>query len=416
MRQSLLSTWSSSSLGKYKPFLPIQMTRMLKSYLAIILCLNLGGCQNNQAYTSSSWALTEHVLDDLLTPESDFDADEHHQYMSKQAQTQIQNFAQAQLSDESLGLLSIEQNQKGTWRAFYGYQKQQWPLLLQIELEDKGRNQKTWRINSFPFLNVYRQLAQLIPPSDSAPNIKAQAELGYLPKVKQALPWRGGLSGHDRRGRLQSSVVVVWCPPLVFVDGQALAGRIDRSQLSLVVNQAFEKRRQLAHQAQASYSEHVSLALPAKLPASELLKLMAWMEGIGTLQVSLLVQSEQGPGLIYLAARSSTQSLHRPQRLLHVQFTQAKQTKPVGPHLSIRQSDQKQEEKLKRQLNSAVTTWRNHLFEFMEDAQSRDLLHGVVIHTEAQTSVNDLTQFIDHYRSIDQELPLTLAPIQTKQR
>ena len=415
MRQSLLSTWSSSNLGRYKPFLPIQMTRMLRSYLVTILCLNLGACQNNQAYTSSSWALTEHVLDSVLTPQSEFDADEHHQYMSKQAQTQIQTFAQAQFSDESLGLLSIEQNQKGTWHALYGYQRQQWPLLLQIELEDKGRSQKTWRINSFPFLNAYRQLAQLIPSSDSTPNNKAQ-ELGHLPKVKQALPWRGGLSGRDRRGRLQSSVVVVWCPPLVFVDGQALAGRVDRPELSLMVKQAFEKRRQLAHQAQASYSEHVSLALPAKRPASELIKLMAWMEGIGTQQVSLLVQSEQGPGLIYLAARSSTQSLYHPQRLLHVQYNQAKQTKPVGPYLTIRQSDQKQEEKLKRRLNSTMTTWRNHLFEFMEHAQARDLLHGVVIHTEAQTSVNDLTQFIDHYRSIDQELPLTLAPIQTKQR
>ena len=415
MRLCPSPNWISKDLAKYKPCLFMQTNWVLKSYLMTFYALSLWACQTDQSYVSNSWTLAEHVLDKALDSESSFELDAYRASLTKQAQSQIQGFLASKLSDKSLGLLSIERNQKGTWHAFYAYQRQQWPLLFQLELESTDKTQQKWQISSFPFLSAYQQLAELIPPQGEQSYDNTQTKSQYLPKVNQALSWRGGLSGRDHRGRLQSSVVVVWSPPLVFVDGLALSGRVDRKKLSIRVSQAFEKRKNLAHQAQASYTEHVSLALPAGLPASKLIKLRAWLEGIGTQQISLLVQSKQGPGLIYLGTRSSTQSLFQPQRLLNVKFPQ-KQSTQSGPILSVRQSDQKQAERIKSQLVPNSSSWGNELFEFIELAQSKELLHGVVLHVTEQTLVKDVTMFIDHYRGIDQDLPLTLAPMPTSAR
>ena len=415
MRLCPSPNWISKDLAKYKSYLLMQTNWALKLYLMSLCTLSLWACQTDQSYVSSSWTLAEHVLDKAFDPESSFELDTYRGSLSKRAQSQIQGFLAAKLSDQTLGLLSIERNQKGTWHAFYAYQRQKWPLLFQLELESRGKTQQKWQISSFPFLSAYQQLAELIPPRDELSYDNTQTKSRHLPQVNQALPWRGGLSGRDDRGRLQSSVVVVWSPPLVFVDGLALSGQVDRKKLSIRVSQAFEKRKNLAHQAQASYTEHVSLALSAGLPASELTKLMAWLEGIGTQQISLLVQSKHGPGLIYLGTRSSTQSLYQPQRLLNVKFPQ-KQSTQSGPILFVRQSDQKQAERIKSQLVPNSRRWGNELFEFIEHAQSKELLHGVVLHVTEQTLVKDIAMFIDHYRGIDQDLPLTLAPMPTTAR
>ena len=386
----------------------------LKSYLALSIFMVLSACQSQSVPNSSSWNLAEYILERALSPQDEFNAQQFSNHLSKRASTQLQELTQAKLSDKSLGLLSISQNQKGTWDAFFAYQRRQWPLLLQLELESKVRtNQTSWQIQSFPFLGAYRQLAELIEPIGLSAETVKKNELKYLPHVSQALPWHGGLSGRDQRGRLQSSVVLVWAPPLVFVDGLALAGKANRKLISLSVSQAFAKRQRLAEQAQASYTQHVSLALPAGSSAQELIQLMSWMEGLGTQQLSLIVQSEQGPGLIYLGTRRSVQSLVKPQRLLHAKFAESSTTQPANISLYVRQSDQSKPERIKSALTEDPKTWNEDLFTIMERAQTRKLLHGFVVHPQAQTTVKDLIQLFDSYRSINQDLPLSIAPLTT---
>jgi hypothetical protein len=382
---------------------------------SVLVVLFSFSCDQADSNTLSPWRLSEWVIGQTLNSNQDIDVDDFSTHLSAKALKQLKSLRKMSLSDENLGLLSLNKNHLDGWSGFFAYKKNDWPLLLQFELQEQKLGTKSyWQISAFPFFDAYQKLAHLTDQSsDSSP-----ISQGHLPWIQRASNWHGGLSGRDVRGRPLSSVVIAWLPPLAFVDGIPLLGIANRSKLSKKLSQAFEQRRRLADRSQASYTPHVSLALPAGAPAHQVMALMAWVEGVGAEQVSLVVQSDQGPAIVYLNSRSEGITLMNPQRLLHAQLEEDQS------QLYVQRTDQAKSELIKGELSISSKHGEDRLsldrssrtfHEIIERVRVKGELSGLVIHLREGSKVSHLAQLIDICRQVDPTLPITLAPRSTSQ-
>ena len=375
--------------------------------LLTILCSL--SCQDPQAHLWSAWGVADTVLTARLDVDSTYAERDFSRYMNEEVNRQLIRLQKLDPNLRSVGLLSLNQDLQGKWNGFFAYEIQGWPLLLKFVLSRKdGRSDRPFMIEHLPFFKAYLSLAELI---QSSPNQQSSSQLS---KVRQGATWHGGLIGRDTRGRALSSVVVVWLPPLAFVDGLPLSGVADRTQFSNRLAKAFAQRQLLAEQAQASYTPHVSLALPAQAPASQLVELMAWSEGVGAEQVSLIAQSEQEPVLLYLSHRTNRATLMSPQRLIHAHLS------PEQGKLLIQRTDHSKLEQTRGtlQLHNTINEQENKTQQSLESyslimdrALQKDRLNGVIIHIDEKVSVGEVIHYIDLTQAIDDELPITFAPL-----
>jgi hypothetical protein len=391
-------------------------TKRLDSIIFSILVFVFSfSCDQTNSNTLSPWRLSEWVIGETLSSNQEIDVDDFSTHLSAKALKQLKSLRKMNLADETLGLLSLNKNHLDGWSGFFAYKKNDWPLLLQFELKLQQSGTKSfWQISAFPFFDAYQKLAHLTDQSSESSTVPHD----HLPWIHRASNWHGGLSGRDVRGRPLSSVVIAWIPPLAFVDGVPLLGIANRSKLSIKLTQAFEQRRRLADRSQASYTPHVSLALSAGAPAHQVMELMAWVEGVGAEQVSLVVQSDQGPAIVYLNSRSEGITLMSPQRLLHAQLTEDQS------QLYVQRTDQAKPELIKGELSILSQHGKDRLsldrssrtfHEIIERVRIKGELSGLVIHLKEGSKVEHLAQLIDICRQVDPTLPITLAPRSTVQ-
>ena len=376
--------------------------------LIMLLC-SLGGCQGTGDAQRSPWLVAESIFESALSPEIN-ERRIDSRYVGDEAVEQLRLLSSIGEGLEPLGLLSISEGFHGQWTGYYAYLVGGWPSLFEFTLHRRqGLPNLPWELHALPFLSAYLKLTELVtqPGNDQVSSERS------LPWVRRGSEWHGGLSGRDNRGRPLSSVVVVWVPPLAFVDGLPLDGVANRQTLSEQLSSSFSERQRLAHQSQATYTRHVSLALPAGAPAAQVVDLMAWCEGAGAEQVSLLARSRKGPAMIYLNGRVSRLHVTSPQRLLHAQLSNTQS------QLTIQRTDQEQREQTRD-----VVSWESSLgddrsfsrqssntyLSLLERARQRAELDGLSIHIEPSTTVASLLYFIDLARQIDDDLPLTIAP------
>lgn len=396
--------------------------KIARSFLLLfsLLMPNLTSCSASGDPQRSAWMITDEVMTEA------FEAQETpHEftrqsavYLTDEARSELETIRERLGATRPLGLISLSDHGRGEWIGDYAYMIGSWPSLVRLTLRRQaGRSDQPWRIHSLPYLDAYTKLSHLVSAEDEG--ILPTTSPERLPVIREGALWTGGLGGRDQRGRPLSNVLVVWTPPLAYVDGEPLQGVASRASLSIKLSEAFTQRQKLAEQAQASYTPHVSLALTAGTSASTLVELISWCEGLGAERISLLARSSDGPKLIYLSARQDQAKLITPQRIVHaylnsgdahltIKRTDRQQREDTEDHIALMSIEERSESKRDEGLRSYLS--------LLERARTQEELDGISIHISKDTTMSEVFYFFDLSRQIDQSLPITMAPYRAESK
>jgi hypothetical protein len=366
--------------------------------------ITLISCQDQESQSLSPWAVATWIIGDTLE-DSELDLSARSGHIEARPAEMLSELSRLTAVEGRMGLLSLNQSSLGHWRGLYGYIHRAWPLGLQVDISQR---QGQWTIHMLPDFDRYREMLELVGTDDSDPDL-------LLPWSEHGVPWAGGLIGRDLQGRPLSAVPLVRTSSGVIIDGVALEDEVTQSSLSVQLVEAFKQRRLLAQASQASYMSHVAIALSGETPALELIRLISWVEGAGADQISLIVQSERGPALIYLANRAEAIHLLTPQRLMIGTLTNS------SIRLKVKETNQAQPEPIKEDVEfrrtSATMSATNQIDAtatintFFQRARQVHQLHGLSLTSTSKSTVTDLVSAIELIRVVDPELPITLTPV-----
>ena len=369
----------------------------------ILLWITLSSCQDQESQSLSPWAVATWIIGETLE-DSELDLSARSGHIETKPAAMLSELSRLTAVEGRMGLLSLNQSSLGHWRGLYGYIHRAWPLGLQVDISQR---QGLWTIHMLPDFDRYREMLDLVGSDDSDPDL-------LLPWSEHGVPWTGGLIGRDLQGRPLSAVPLVRTSSGVIIDGVALKDEVTQSSLSVQLVEAFKQRHQLAQASQASYMSHVAIALSGNTSASELLRLISWVEGAGADQISLIVRSERGPALIYLASRAEAIHLLTPQRLMVGTLMSS------NIRLKVKATDQPRYESIKEDLEfrrvSATTSATDQIDAtatintFLQRARQVHQLHGLSFISTSESTVADLVSAIELIRVVDPELPITLTP------
>lgn len=352
----------------------------------------LFGCGKAE-HPLSPWQMSTWVFASILG-DQDVEVSRRSVYLTDDVAHQLTDLKALAPALSKVGLLNLNQVNQSTWRGRYGVQVGEWSVPLAFEV---GYQNGQWLIQDLP---TFEQVKKLLQLSD------------HLPIVQTGQEWRGGLMGYDLRGRPLSAVLVIWCPPVAFVDGHLVRGDLDQANISDLLSDAFWLRSKLAAQSQASYTPHVTIAIRGDGSAQDLITLVGWAEASGADRVSIVSRSVQrGPVLTYLSPRRDRLSLITPQRQLWG-IVQGQQTSfKVKNTDQIDQQDQKRVKKLLPTSDmSSSQTALERFAHLIDHVRTQDHLDGIVIQTDAKTQVKDLIKLVDATRQVAPSLPMTFAP------
>lgn len=369
------------------------------------------GCQSEPEHPLSAWTVAEWVIGDALS-EPELDLSARSAYINESSAAELSAFSAHVRADGRLGMLSARKPLEESWRGLYGYVRGEWTLGLWVNLI---RVHNQWQISALPDASRYRMLVDLIERSTP------DQDTSLLPWVDDGALWEGGLIGRDLSGRSLSAVPLVWAPPLVMLDGLMLPETTSREKLSAALGAAFKRRASLALAAQAVYRPHVALAIPAQRPASELTRLMAWVEGAGAEQVSLIARSERGPALLYLAGRAVRSNTLTSQQILHARVNpSAAHFMPNVNQTVPRRVDQKLTEVPFTRINPEADPMNqpestSALTALLERHQGKRSLSGVSLAITPEARVVDVVSLYRLLWIVDAEVAVTLQPTQVDQ-
>lgn len=377
-----------------------QTQGLLLPVLLLLLQLSLVGCQG-VGVEADPWVVAEWgICEPLSNPEVSIRS--RGIALSEDARAQLETLKALMPSESKASVVSLNALPRNRWTGYISLDRQGYPLPLTFELN--SHEGKSW-VQEFPHLDHTQKLAALVD---------------QLPLLNDAPAWEGGFIGRDSRGRLLSPVVLVWLPPLVYIDGHPLEGEASQKKITERLKHAFAARGALASAAQSSYTPHVAIAISGDQSAQVLNQLMTWSELSGADQVSLITQTSQKTAtLFYLAARGSIYALLSPQRHLRAHLKVGEVT------LDVKRTDQSKAEELGDQLKllDAVSEDQAREREALETLSSllsrsrtKSPLTGVVLQLDERARVHDVTSISRLIRTLDPSLPITLIDQSLGQR
>ena len=375
----------------------------LSLIITLGISLAISACQDQRDLALSPWTVANWIIGDALE-QSDLDLSARADYIEVRPAAVLSDLSALADVEGRVGMLNLEITTLGHWRGLYGYLHRTWPVGLQVDLSQR---QGLWTIHMLPEFERYREMIDLIGSEDSNPELR-------LPWSAEGAPWSGGLIGRDLQGRPLSAIPLVWTPSGMSIDGIALGGEVNQSRVSARLIDAFTRRSQLARASQASYQPHVAIAIPAQTPALQLVRLIAWAEGAGAIQISLIVDSPRGAALLYLAHRVEVVRLLNPQRLvigrlremnlrLNVQHTDRNRPEPTYADVDFQRVDENISPHDQKRAAESINT-------FLSDARGTKHIDGVSLMPTAEATVADVVSAMGLIRHIDVELPITIAP------